>query len=95
MILCSYPKKKKHIQDKTNRLTKEVQRVGLKCHEEKCKVMRINNRNNDPGNLNGENMKDEKLVCFGATGSKEGGGTDHSRHRIGKARQTFMQLKEI
>ena len=54
---------------------------------QKCKVMRINNRNNNVVALNGENIKDvEKFVYLGATVSREGGGTDDIKYRIRKAR---------
>ena len=87
--------RKEHIDDKTDRLTEGARGTGLKCNTQKCKVMRINNRNNDrPVTLNGENTEDvETSVYLGATVSKEGRGTDDIKYNIWKARQTFMQLK--
>ena len=48
--------------------------------------MRINNRNNDPVALNGENIEDvETFVYLSVTVLKEDGGTDDIKYRIGKA----------
>ena len=64
--------KRVHIQDKTSSLTKEAWGAGLKCKKQKCKVMRNNNRNNDPVPLNEGKREDvDKFVYFGATTSQE------------------------
>jgi len=38
---------RQHIQTKTDKLAHEAEKVGLKANVDKCKLLRINSRNND------------------------------------------------
>ena len=48
---------KQHIQTKTDNLTHEAERVGLKVNVDKCKLLRINSRSNDAVEVNGQGKK--------------------------------------
>ena len=64
---------RQHIQTKTDKLAHEVGRVGLKLNVDKCKLLRINSRNNDMMEVNGREIEDVDIfVYLGATVSKEG-----------------------
>ena len=66
------------IQTKTDKLAHEAKRVGLKVNVDKCKLLRINSRNNDVVEVNGQEIEDvDRFVYLGATVSKEGGGTQN------------------
>ena len=67
---------KQHIQTKTDKLAHEAESVGLKVNVGKCKLLRINSRNNDVVEVNGRGIEDvDRFVYLGATVSKEGKGT--------------------
>ena len=83
-------------QEKTDKLAHEAGRVGLKVNVDKCKLLRINSRNNDMVEVNGQGIEDvDRFVYLGATVSKEGGGTEDIHKRVVKARGVFMRLKKI
>ena len=83
-------------QEKTDKLAHEAGRVGLKVNVDKCKLLRINSRNNDMVEVNGQGIEDvDRFVYLGATVSKEGGGTEDIHNRVVKARGVFMRLKKI
>ena len=87
---------RQHIQTKTDKLAHEAERVGLKVNVDKCKLLRINSRNNDVVEVNGRGIEDvDRLVYLGATVSKEGGGTEDIHNRVVKARGVFLKLKKI
>ena len=44
---------RQHIQTKTDKFAHEAERVGLKVNADKCKLLRINSRNNDVVEVNG------------------------------------------
>ena len=78
---------RQHIQTKTDKLAHEAERVGLKVNVDKCKLLRINSRNNDVVEVNGRGIEDvDRFVYLGATVSKEGGGTEDIHNRVVKAR---------
>ena len=65
---------RQHIQTKTDKLVQEAGRVGLKVNVDKCRLLRINSRNNDVVEVNGRRIEDvDRFVYLGATVSKEGG----------------------
>ena len=87
---------RQHIQTKTDKLAHEAERVGLTINVDKCKLLRINSRNNDMVEVNGKGIEDvDRFVYLGATVSKEGGGTEDIHNRVLKARWVFMRLKKI
>jgi len=70
--------------------------VGLKVNEDKCKLLRINSRNNGVVEVNGRGIEDvDRFVYLGATVSKEGRGTEDIHNRVVKARGIFLKLKKI
>ena len=71
------------IQTKTDKLAHEAKRVGLKVNVDKCKLLRINSRNNDVVEVNGQEIEDvDRFVYLGATVSKEGEGTQNIHNRV-------------
>ena len=59
---------RQHIQAKTDKLTHEAERVGLKVSVDKCKLLRINSRSNDVVEVNGRGIEDvDRFVYLGAT----------------------------
>ena len=87
---------RKHIQTKTDKLAHEAEMVGLKFNVDKCKLLRINSRNNDVVEVNGRGIEDvDRFVYLGPTVSKEGGGTEDIQNRVIKARGLFLRLKKI
>ena len=90
---CSLSSRKKYIQDKTNRLTEEAQ-----VQYESCKVMKINDRNNDPVILHrGKNWRWWGVCEPWCDNVKRGQRNRYCSIKYGmwKARQTFMPMKEI
>ena len=84
---------KQHIQIKTDKLTHEVERVGLKVNVDKCKLLQINSRNNDVVEVNGREIEDvDRFVYLGATVSKQGGGTEDIHNRVSKARGVSVMV---
>ena len=87
---------RQHIQTKTDKLAQEAGRVGLKVNVDKCKLLRINSRNNNVVEVNGQGIEDvDRFVYSGATVSKEGGGTEDIHNSVVKARGVFLRLKKI
>ena len=87
---------RQHIQTKTDKLTHEAERVGLKVNVDKCKLLQINSQSNDVVEVNGRGIEDvDRFVYLGATVSKEGGGTEDIQNRVVKARGLFLRLKKI
>ena len=59
---------KQHIQTKADKLAHEAESVVLKINVDKCKLLRINSRNNDAVEVNGQGIEDaDRLVYLGAT----------------------------
>ena len=72
LLLSTYVNKK----SKTSRLVDEAARVGLKINAKKSKVIRVNARNDQRIEVNGEQVDDvEEFVYLGALLDKEGGVT--------------------
>ena len=86
---------KQHIQTKTDKLTHEAERVGLKVNVDKGKLLRINSRSNDAVEVNGQGIEDvHQFVYRGATVSKEDGGTQDIHNSEVKAKGVFLRLKK-
>ena len=87
---------KQHIKTKTDKLAHKAERRGLKVNVDKCKLLRINSRNNDAVEVNVQRIEDvDRFVYLGATVSKEGGGTQNIHNRVVKTRGVFLRLKKI
>ena len=86
----------RHVQLKTNRLVENAERAGLRVNVGKCKVMRVNARNNEAITVNGVALEDvEKFTYLGATVCKQGGGEEDIKARLGKARGAFVKLNRV
>lgn len=84
------------MQLKTNRLEENTERTGLRVNVGKCKVVRVNARNNEAITVNGLALKDvEKFIYLGATVCKQGGGEEDIKARLGKARGAFVKLNRV
>jgi len=67
----------RHVQLKANSLVENPERTDLRVNAEKCKVMRVNARNNEAITVNGLAFEDEeKIIYLGATVCKQGGGEE-------------------
>ena len=87
---------KQHIQTKSDTLTQEAEKVGLRVNVDKCKLLRINSQSNDAVEVNGQGIEDvHRFVYLGVTLSKEGGGTQDIHNSVVKARGVFLRLKKI
>jgi len=85
-----------HMQLKTNRLVENAERTGLRVNVGKCKVMRVNARNNEAITANGLALEDvEKFIYLGATVCKQGGREEGIKARLGKAREAFVKLNRV
>jgi len=63
--------------------------VELKVNVDKCKLLRINSRNNDIVEVNGRGIEDvDRFVYLG------GGGTEDIHNRVVKARGVSLRLKK-
>ena len=86
----------RHVQLKTNRLVENAEMAGLRVNVAKCKVMRVNARNNEAITVNGVALEDvEKFTYLGATVCKQGGGEEDIKATLGKARGAFVKLKRV
>jgi hypothetical protein len=55
--LCLISSTHQHIQEKTTKLHETSKRLGLNINQKKTKVIRINARNNNPVQVNGEPLE--------------------------------------
>jgi len=88
--------RQQHAQSKLTRLSEEAGKTGLKINTRKTEVMRINNKQEVPIQLQGENIKEtDRFTYLGSIVSKDGGADDDVRSRINKARHAFNTLRPI
>ena len=86
----------RHVQLKTNRLVENAERTGLRVNVGKCKVMKVNAKNNEAITVNGLVLEDvEKFNYLGATVGKQGGAEEDIKTRLGKARGAFVKLNRV
>ncbi|KAL9972125.1 hypothetical protein ACROYT_G018376 [Oculina patagonica] len=86
----------RHMQLKTNRLVENAERTGLRVNVGKCKVLRVNAKNNEAITVNGLALEDvEKFIYLGATVCKQRGGEEDIKARLGKARGAFVKLNRV
>ena len=92
IILLSH--KQQHVQEKLCCVAEEAEETELKMDIIKTQVMRANNRQQDPVQLNGENIKEvDKFIYLGSIVSKDGGTDEDIKSRINKARTLTLRLK--
>ena len=86
------------MQDKTSLLESRSAEVGLKINKRKTELMKMNTRANNPVpvTVGGDPIKEvESFVYLGSVLDKEGGTDRDVTVRIGKARGSFIMLKNI
>ena len=94
--LCLMSQKQQHMQQKTDRLTEEAAKTGLKVNKEKTEVMKINAKQNNPIMLEGHNLKEvTSFTYLGSVISTTGGADEDIKARINKARHAFVTLRPI
>ncbi|KAI0234485.1 hypothetical protein LSAT2_015232, partial [Lamellibrachia satsuma] len=90
----------KDMQEKMDKLTRTAPQIGLKLNTTKTKLMRINNKTDNPITINNINNSEalEDVQDFAYLGSKittDGDSAKDATARIRKASQTFAMLKPI
>ena len=84
------------MQLKTNRLVEDAERTSLRVNVGKCKVMRVNARNNEAITANDLALEDvEKFNYLGATVCKQGVGEEDIKTRLRKAKGAFVKLNRV
>jgi len=94
--ICLLSHTQQHAQSKLNRLSEEAKKTGLIINKKKTEVMRTNNKQEQPIELQGENILDtDRFTYLGSMVSQDGGADDDIRSRINKARFAFTTLHAI
>ncbi|CAI2724032.1 unnamed protein product [Schistosoma spindalis] len=84
------------MQTKTANVAAVSASVGVKIDKGKTKVLKHNTENSSPITLDGETLEDvESFTYLGSIVDKQGGSDAGVKARIGKARATFLQLRNI
>ncbi|VDO48941.1 unnamed protein product [Schistosoma margrebowiei] len=84
------------IQTKTASVAAVSASVGLIIHKGRTKVLKFKVENSNPITLDGESLEDvEPFTYLGSIIDEQGGSELDVKARIGKARVTFSQLKNI
>ena len=84
------------MQAKTTELAADSAQVGLKIHEGKTKILKINTVGEDPITLHGNELEEvEGFTYLGSIIDKQGGTDADVRARFGKSRIAYLQLKNI
>ena len=84
------------MQEKVEALGETSQCVGLKISQEKTKVLRTNNRQEEPVQDEGQAVEDvDEFVYLGSKISKSGGTDEDIQARIRKARHAFTILRPV
>jgi len=87
---------KQQMQDKTTTLAAISHSTGLNIHKGKTKLMKINGNSNEPVALEGVALEEvDSFTYLGSIIDKTGGSDADVKARIGKARASFIQLKDI
>ena len=77
--LCLISSTNQHIQEKTAKLNETSRSLGLNINRKKTKVMRINARNNNTVQENGEQLKDVDTFTYLGSIVATSGGTDENQ----------------
>ncbi|PFX25697.1 ATP-dependent helicase SGS1 [Stylophora pistillata] len=79
------------MQDKTTELAATSSQVGLKIHEGKTKILKINTASEDPVTLRGSKLEEvEAFTYLGSIINRQGGTDADVRARIAKARAAYL-----
>ncbi|KAL6491468.1 hypothetical protein MHYP_G00018130 [Metynnis hypsauchen] len=88
--------KQQHAQSKLARLAEEAEKTSLKINTRKTEVMRLNNKQERPLQLQGEDLKEtDHFIYLGSVVNTDGGADEDVRSRINKARLAFNTLRPI
>ena len=85
-----------HIQEKTSRLEKFSQQIGLKINQKKTELMTLNISNPTPVHVNGEDLPfTDEFTYLGSTVRSDGGAGKDISNRLNKARISFSMLNNV
>ncbi|VDO55081.1 unnamed protein product [Schistosoma margrebowiei] len=85
-----------HMQEKTTSVAECSAAVGLNIHKGKSKIFLYSTTCTNLITLDGEALKDIKTFTYlGSIIDEHGGSDEDVKARIGKARSTYLQLKNI
>ncbi|VDP17601.1 unnamed protein product [Schistosoma margrebowiei] len=84
------------MQEKTTSVAAASAAIGLNIHKGKSKILRYNTACTNPITIDGEDLEDVKTFTYlGSIIDEQGGSDADVKARIGKARTTYLQLKNI
>ncbi|VDO50487.1 unnamed protein product [Schistosoma margrebowiei] len=84
------------MQEKTNSVAAASKSVGLNIHKGKSRVLRYNTACTDLITIDGEDLEDVTSFTYLVSIIDEHGGSDEDvKARIGKAREAYLQLRNI
>ena len=87
---------RQQMQAKTTQLAGTSLQTGLKIHEGKTKILKVNATNETPIVLHGRNLEEvEAFTYLGSIIDTKGGTDADVKARIGKARGAYMQMRNI
>ncbi|VDP31226.1 unnamed protein product [Schistosoma margrebowiei] len=94
--LALLPQTQQQMREKTNSVAAASAAFGLNIHKGKSKVLRYNTACTSPITIDGEDLEDVKTFTYlGSIIDEHGGSNADVKARIGKARATYLQLKNI
>ena len=94
--LCLMSQRQQHMQQKTDKLTAEAAKTGLRVNKDKTEVMKINPKQNNAITLEGQNLTEvTSFTYLGSIVSTTGGADEDIKARINKARHAFVTLRPI
>ncbi|VDO89805.1 unnamed protein product [Schistosoma margrebowiei] len=84
------------MQEKTTSVAATSAAIGLSMHKGKSRIFRYNTACTDPITIDGEDLEDVKTFAYLGRNIDEHSGSDADvKARIGNARATYLQLKNI
>ena len=88
--------RQQHAQTKLSRLSDEANKTGLKINTRKTELLKVNNKQQAPLQLRGENIKEtDKFTYLGSIVSENGGADEDIRSRVNKARHACSTLRPV
>ncbi|VDO62866.1 unnamed protein product [Schistosoma curassoni] len=86
----------RQMQEKTTSVVAAPVAVGLNIHKGKSRILRYNTECTNPITIDGEDLEDAKTFTYlGSILDKHGGSDADVKARIGKARASYLQLRNI
>ncbi|VDO81463.1 unnamed protein product [Schistosoma margrebowiei] len=84
------------MQEKATSVAAASAAVGLNIHKGKSEILRYNTACTNPITIDGEDLEDVKTFSYlGSINDEQGGSDADVKARIGKARSTYLQLRDI